>query len=177
MSPRERIEKASRVYGGESVALWCAELLSGQVSHDAEDRPSITWLGGAHAEALLRYEQLGVHEYWPRVWAARGLLYAWSPRAVPAVISALEDSAWRVREMALKVIRRREIGEAADAAASLAGDEVTRVRVAALRALALVGEGEHAEPVRDALEDPEPSVRDAALSAIETMTRRLERPL
>ena len=79
--------------------------------------------------------------------------------------------------MALKVVRKRELGEAAEAAASLTGDDVPRVRVAAIRALALIGEGEHAEPVRDALEDPEPIVRDAALSAIETMTRRLERPL
>jgi hypothetical protein len=177
MSPRERIEEASRVYGGESVALWCAELLSGQVSHDAPDRPSLTWLGGAHAEQLLGYDELGAHEYWPRVWAARGLLYVWSPRAARAVVAALEDSAWRVREMALKVVRKRELGEAADAAASLTGDEVTRVRVAAIRALALVGEGEHAELVRDGAEDPEPDVRQAALSAIETMRRRLERPL
>jgi hypothetical protein len=165
------------VYGGESVALWCAELLSGQVSHDAHDRPSITWLGGAHAETLLTYEELGAHEYWLRVWAARGLLYAWTPRAVPAVVTALEVSVWRVREMALKVVRMREIGEACEAAASLADDEVTRVRVAAMRALAMVGEGEHAELVRDAMDDPERPVRDAALSAIETMSRRLERPL
>ncbi|GIH08809.1 hypothetical protein Rhe02_68760 [Rhizocola hellebori] len=165
------------MYGGESVALWCAELLSGQVSFDAADRPPLTLLGGAHAELLSTYEQLGAQEYWPRVWAARGLLYAWSPRAVPAVVGALDDSAWRVREMALKVVRKREIGEASEAAAALVTDEVTRVRVAAIRALALVGEGEHAELVRDGTDDPEPSVRDAALSAIETMTHRLERPL
>jgi HEAT repeat protein len=79
--------------------------------------------------------------------------------------------------MALKVIRKREVGEAADAAASLTGDEVTRVRVAAIRALALVGEGEHADVVREAIDDPEPPVRNAALSSIETMSRRLERPL
>ena len=165
------------MYGGESVALWCAELLSGQVPHDAEDRPPLTWLGGPHAQLLEAYDQLGAQEYWPRVWAARGLLYAWSPRAVPAVVGALEDSAWRVREMALKVVRKREIGEAGEDAAALACDEVTRVRVAAIRALALIGEGEHAERVREGLDDPEPVVRDAALSAIETMTRRLERPL
>ncbi len=165
------------MYGGESVALWCAELLSGQVQHDAEDRPPLTWLGGPHAELLLGYNELGDQEYWPRVWAARGLLYVWSPRAVPAVVGALEDSSWRVREMALKVVRKREIGEAGEGAAALTSDDVTRVRVAAIRALALIGEGEHAELIRDGMEDPEPSVRDAALSAIETMTHRLERPL
>ncbi len=165
------------MYGGESVALWCAELLSGEATHDAEDRPSIVWLGGAHAEALLSYEELGAQDYWPRVWAARGLLYVWSPRAASAVLAALEDSAWRVREMALKVVRLREIGEAGEAAASLVADEVTRVRVAALRALAKVGEGEHAEVVREAADDPESSVSEAALSALETMSRRLERPL
>lgn len=177
MTPRERLAQASREYGQETVAVWCAELLSGQTSHDATDRPSLGWLGGKGADWLLARDELGAHEYWPRVWAARGLLYAWSPRAVPAVVSALDDPAWRVREMAAKVVRLREIGAAGEVLTGLVDDEVTRVRVAALRALAVVGEGEHAEVIRCAEDDPEPTVRKAAVLAIETLARRLDRPV
>lgn len=37
--------------------------------------------------------------YWLKVWAARGLLYVYDESAAPAVIAALNDGHWRVREM------------------------------------------------------------------------------
>ena len=77
----------------------------------------------------------GIHGYWPRVWAARGLLYAWDESAASAVIQATADPHWRVREMALKVINRRLVGDALDAAAELRNDPVPRVRQAAERAV------------------------------------------
>ena len=40
--------------------------------------------------------------YWRKVWAA-AVCWNWDEVAVPAVLSALDDQAWRVREMALKV--------------------------------------------------------------------------
>lgn len=168
-TPRERVRQACSAEGERSVALWCAELLAGQAPVDQR----IVALGGAHAEAVLEGREKA--DYWPRVWAARGLLYAWTPEAAPAVVAALGDDSWRVREMALKVVRLRELGEAAEAGAELTGDEVERVRKAAVRALARIGEAEHAEAVRDLLDDPFAG-RDAEL-ALREMRRRLDRPL
>jgi HEAT repeat protein len=115
--------------------------------------------------------------YWPRVWAARGLLHVYLPDASPAVVNGLDDDAWRVREMCAKVARAQEIGAAADALHRRTSDEVPRVRVAALRALARVGEAEDADAVRDCLDDPERSVVVAAERALREMSRRLDRDL
>lgn len=51
-----------------------------------------------------------------------------------AVLAALGDDAWRVREMAAKVIAKRRLGEALPAVAALRADPVPRVRAAATRA-------------------------------------------
>jgi HEAT repeat protein len=103
------------------------------------------------------------------------LLYTWDDSAEPALISALADDEWRVREMAAKVVRRRELGASADQLTTLADDEVARVRVAVARALGRVGEGEHAEALLMLAEDPEPNVAGAAASALEELSLRLDR--
>src|ERR1700689_3126811 len=103
--------------GADEVVRWCAQLLRARVAFDDPDRPSLAWLGGANAVYELSRGALverGV-DYWPRVWAARGLLHVWEPAlattvAVPALLAALSDDAWRVREMAAKVVRRWDIG-------------------------------------------------------------------
>jgi HEAT repeat protein len=164
------VQQACSRLGEYEVALWCAEMLVGRALPDDE---RLVWLGGAHAEAFLEGREKS--PYWPRVWAARALLYAWTPQAGPAVVAALGDDSWRVREMALKVVRLREIGEAADVAAGLVGDEVERVRKAAVRALAFIGEAEHAGAVRDLIDDPFAG-GDAEL-ALKQMRRRLDRPV
>lgn len=146
MLPRERIDEAVTRYGRDTLAQWCAGLLSGQIAPGDPDWPPLTSLGGQHATLFER----GHPEYWARVWAARGFLYVWRDDAAPAVVAALADPAWRVREMAAKVARLREIGEAADALAVIVDDETPRVRRAALRALARVGEAEHAVAIRRA---------------------------
>ncbi len=75
----------------------------------------------------------GGQQYWLRVWAARALLYAWDDMARGAVLGALADEAWRVREIAAKVVARRLLGEALAAVAELRQDEPDRAR--ALRIL------------------------------------------
>jgi HEAT repeat protein len=115
--------------------------------------------------------------YWPRVWAARGLLHVYLPSAGPAVVGSLDDEAWRVREMCAKVVRAQEIGAAADALHRRTSDEVPRVRVAALRGLARIGEAEDADVVQDCLDDPEHDVAVAAERALREMSRRLDRDL
>lgn len=161
--PRHRILAASARHGEAAVAGWCVEALRGQPLTD----DLVELLGGPGTFAVLRSG-----DYWGRVWGARGLLYVWTSSAAPAVVAGLTDSAWRVREMCGKVVRLREIGEAADLLASLAQtDDVPRVRVAAIRALARVGEAEHAEIIH-AYSDADPDLTEAALREL---SRRLDR--
>jgi HEAT repeat protein len=107
------------------------DLLEGRDVDDA----LVVALGGPHAENVLAGSEGGKSGYWPRVWAARGLLYAWDDKATRVVIHATEDESWRVREMAAKVVARHRLGAALDAVARLRDDPVTRVRAAAERAL------------------------------------------
>jgi HEAT repeat protein len=115
MTPRQRIERAdsARVLAG------CLDLLAGR---DA-DPAVVEVLGGESASAY-------VDTYWGRVWAVRGLLWAWDDRALPALQQALDDEHWRVREMALKVVARH--GLDVDPT-PLLDDPVARVRAAAQR--------------------------------------------
>jgi hypothetical protein len=136
-SPHERLRELTGYLDEADVATWCGELLSAPVAYEDPGSPSLTWLGGHHAAELLARGALGsgVHDYWPRVWAARALLYVWNPGVASTVVAALQDDHWRVREMAAKVVRKREIGEAADALITLTDDETARVRTAAVRAI------------------------------------------
>jgi hypothetical protein len=95
-------------------------------------------LGGPAAEQIMGGRAGGLSGYWPRVWGARGLLYAWDESAVDAIVAATSDASWRVREMSLKVIARHRVGDGIDAAASRRTDEVARVRAAAERALVAI---------------------------------------
>lgn len=72
------------------------------------------------------------------MWALRGLLWVWDDEACPEVLAALNDEAWRVREMALKVIARHRLGDATDKVAALRADPTKRVSAAAIRALYLL---------------------------------------
>ncbi len=69
------------------------------------------------------------------MWGARGLLWAWDGTAREAEHAALRDEAWRVREMAAKVVARHLIGDALTDVAELRDDPTQRVRTAATRAL------------------------------------------
>ena len=51
-------------------------------------------------------------------------------------MQALTDDAWRVREMALKVVARHRLDDGLTAVLPLRGDPVPRVRQAAERAVA-----------------------------------------
>jgi HEAT repeat protein len=123
------VQLLARRSGNEAVAAWCAELLRGTVAHNDPRRPSITWLGGRHGAAE------PYQDYWPRVWAARGLLYVWRPTAELAVLAGLRDPAWRVREMCAKVARRHALHRAEPVLTHLLDDRVLRVRAAAEAAL------------------------------------------
>jgi hypothetical protein len=140
-SPRERVLLLALRVGERAVAIWCAELLSGAVEAGDPRRPPIAWLGGRHAAARLAHGGFAgtAHEYWPRVWAARGLMYAWDVGAEEAVLAGLRDPAWRVREMAAKVARKHRVAEAEPILSHLLDDAVPRVRVGAESALTSLG--------------------------------------
>lgn len=130
-TPRESVEKACRHRGRDDVVAGCIELLDG---HEA-DPELILALGGPPALWVVTGEQAGP-PYWLRVWAARGLLWTWDEVALPSLLAALSDEAWRVREMALKVVARHRLDDALTKVADLQEDPVPRVRAAASRALA-----------------------------------------
>jgi hypothetical protein len=131
MTPRESVTAECRRRGLEAVVAGCVDLLDGTGS----DEGLIIALGGPAAPYVLSGREGGASGYWPRVWAARGLLYAWADTAAPAIIRATCDDAWRVREMAAKAIARHRVADAFDALAVLRDDPVPRVRAAASRAV------------------------------------------
>ncbi len=134
MTPKQSIEAECARRGTGEVVAGCVALLG---RRDADDALSVA-LGGPSARYVLDTGPAPVHLYWLRVWGARGLLYAWDDSARPAVLAALADEHWRVREMAAKVVARHLLGEAMDAVAGLRDDRIARVRQAAQRAVTLL---------------------------------------
>jgi HEAT repeat protein len=128
-TPRQSVEQECQRRGLPAVVSGCVDLLNGKPVDDE----LILALGGPPAEWVRTGESSGP-PYWLRVWAARGLLYAWDDSARAAVLRALDDKAWRVRDMALKVVARRGIQEAADQVERLRDDPSARVRASAARA-------------------------------------------
>jgi hypothetical protein len=137
MTPRQRIETECRRRGRAELASGCIALLERREVDDG----LVLVLGGEPAEYVLSGGEGGRDGYWPRVWAARGLLHAWDDAATAAIIMAAGDDAWRVREMAAKVVARHQIDAALSAMAGLQNDQVPRVRSAAGRAIASLAAG------------------------------------
>jgi hypothetical protein len=165
LAPGPRVRLLAREYGEQTVVRWCRDLLDG-----APDAALLPWIGGRHLGGDPRAEG----QFWPRSWALRALLYVWDDRAGDAVVVALTDEAWRVREMAAKVVRLREL-PAGHLLGPLLDDPLPRVRVAGLRALAVVGEAENAVAVVKALDDGDGGVARAAAGALARLELRLDR--
>lgn len=175
--------EAARVELGEGrLVWWCAHVLSGEVtvtetgSNDPDPRwlAASAWSSWGPAES---WPSRGI-DYWPRVWAARTLLYVWHDDVSRAVVKGLADSHWRVREMCAKVVALHEIGEGAEECARIVfTDAKPRVRIAALRALAVVGESEHSDSVIAAESASCDSVAGQARETLCVMGERLDRDL
>jgi hypothetical protein len=134
MTPKQSVLAECERRGRSAVVAGCIDLLD---SADADDT-LIVALGGPAAEYVLSGGEGGRLGYWPRVWAARGLLHVWADEATGAVLRATTDEHWRVREMAVRVIARHRVGEGLAAVAALKDDPVSRVRVAADRAVMIL---------------------------------------
>lgn len=129
LTPGQRIAAECARRGDAAFIAGCVALLGGRA--DDVDDSLITVLGGDAARHVLDGGEGGRAGDWPRVWAARGLLHAWNERraaeadaATDAIIGATRDPAWRVREMAAKVVARHHVGEALEAVAALRDDPV-----------------------------------------------------
>lgn len=147
------------------VDLACELLGGGDPSPYSRELVYLTGHAGDHD---------GWAEYWPRVWGARALLYAWEDRAEPDVVRGLADPAWRVAEMCLKVATKRELGTAGPGAAALVDHELSRVRGQAVRLLGIAGDTEHVAAVQAAEDDPDGAVRRHAARALDRMAIRLD---
>jgi HEAT repeat protein len=135
LTPRQSVTAECQRRGTAAVVAGCIALLEGR--DDADDQLVLA-LGGPAARYVLDGHEGGKAGHWPRVWAARGLLHVWDDRATAAIIQATADEAWRVREIAAKVIARHRIGEAMTAVAELRSDQVPRVRASAERAVMIL---------------------------------------
>jgi HEAT repeats len=134
LTPRQSVELECQRRGRGLVVDGCVALLRRQ---DVDDN-LIMALGGLGARIVLDDGPKQRNQYWRRVWGARGLLYAFDEPATEAIIEALGDEHWRVREMAAKVIARHKIGAALSAVADVRDDAVPRVRSAAARAVVVL---------------------------------------
>jgi hypothetical protein len=132
MTPRQNVEAECERRGKPAFIRGCVDVLTGR---DVDDGLVLA-LGGDAAGYVLDGREGGKNGYWPRVWAARGLLHVWDDDATTAIIRAAADDAWRVRELAAKVVARHRIDDALEVMAELRNDKVPRVRVAAERAVA-----------------------------------------
>jgi hypothetical protein len=128
--PRASVAALAEARGRDAVVTGCLDLLAGK-EPDAE---LVVGLAGPAA----RWGLDAGPDYWFRVWALRGLLWLWDERATDAVARAMDDDAWRVREMAAKVAARHRVDAALEQLVRLQDDPVARVRSAADRALRLL---------------------------------------
>jgi len=156
-TPATRVADAVTILGEDGVVERAIALLAGFNVGDE----FLLVAGGTHAQGLL---DGAPPLYWPEVWGARVLLYAWNDTATDAVLAGLQNRAWRVREMCTRVAAARNL-PAAPYLRELLTDDTARVRAAAARALGVLGTVDDVELLSSLFKDPEIDVRRAAQQA------------
>jgi len=164
----ERLRAAVAHYGEPEVLRRAVALLRGEnVGKDF-----LLYAGGRHGLGILEGAPA---LYWPELWGARALLFVWDASAADDVRAGLDNRAWRVREMCLRVVLERDV-PALEQIVGLTDDANARVRSAALRALAAQGGAEHLAVVARHFSDRDRAVRPVAQQARDTLTSRLPDP-
>ena len=163
-SPQDRVAAAIAILGEAEVVDRALALLAGLNAGEE----FLIVAGGPHAQGLL---DGAPPLYWPEVWGARVLLYAWNDSAREGVTAGLQNQAWRVREMCCRVAATRTL-DAAEYLRELLTDDTARVRAAAARALGAVGSPADAELLANLFRDPEIDVRRAAQQARSAIEKR-----
>jgi HEAT repeat protein len=138
ISPRKSVEAEVKRQGKAAVIAGCRALLAGGKA----DPRLILALGGRPARWAAGSDEPPGPAYWLRAWAARGLLWVWEDEATPSIVAALSDDAWRVREMATRVVMRHRVRNALPIVKRLQTDANARVRSAAERAVAQLSAGD-----------------------------------
>jgi hypothetical protein len=176
--PKDVILAACREHGEDTVIDWCVAFLTGEISGEAAygvDLPKLVAITGSSNPGGWSAPVDPVNYYWIRVWAARVFLYVWRDDVVDALLVAVTDPAWRVREHIARITAQRELGQLADALVPDLSHQLPRVRATAARAVGAAGESEHAEALKDLADDPESIVRSAAAKALTRLEKRLDR--
>ena len=163
-SPQKRVAAAIEALGEAEVVERAVALLAGLNAGEE----FLIVAGGPHAQGLL---DGAPPLYWPEVWGARVLLYAWNDGAKDAVAAGLQNKAWRLREMCARVVGARQL-PVAELLRELLTDDVARVRAAGARALGAVGSADDVELLSKLFTDPEVEVRRAAQQAIAQLGAR-----
>jgi HEAT repeat protein len=163
-TPASRVSDAISTLGETEVVDRAIALLAGFNVGDE----FLLIAGGTHAQGIL---DGAPPLYWPEVWGARVLLYAWNDSASDAALAGLQNRAWRVREMCTRVAVARSLPAAA-LLRELLTDEVARVRAASARALGDLGTADDVELLKNLFRDPEIDVRRAAQQAIASIEKR-----
>ncbi|MEV8371779.1 HEAT repeat domain-containing protein [Kribbella sp. NPDC056861] len=178
--PCEVIEAACAQYGEDVVIDWCVAFLTGEISGEdayGPDLPKLVALTGSANPGGWAAPVDPVNFYWIRVWAARAFLYIWRDDVVSALLSVVDDPAWRVREHVARITAQRELGQLVDGLLPMLDHELPRVRAAAVRAVGAAGEYEHAEALKPLRDDPDNAVRAAVDRALDRLAKRLDREL
>ena len=123
--PRQSVVALAERFGRRTVVDACIDLLRG----NDVDPQIIVGLGGPPARWAADGGAPGP-DYWLRVWALRGLLWLWDSSGQWVVLDSLTDEAWRVREMAAKVVARHQLDDALEVLVARRDDPNARVRAA-----------------------------------------------
>lgn len=164
-----RVEDAARKLGANPLIDWATRLLSGTASPQDDGDPDIELLGGMPA----------LEDWMARVWAAQVLLHRWHHAAAPAVLAGLDDEAWQVRSVCVKVAALRGITEAELTVVTRLDDPEPTVRVDAATALGELGSVDTSGTViglGNAVMSTDSAMADAAERALERLAERFDRP-
>lgn len=167
LPPKKRIEAGIARYGHSEFITRALALIAG----NSEGEDFLLYVGGDHAQGIIDGAPV---LYWPELWGLRALLYVWDDSATSSVIGALNNTAWRVREMAARVVVAHEIPARIELMALLS-DEKPRVRIAAARGLGAVGTLEDTERIAQLLKDAEIDVRRGAQQSLDALRKRFPR--
>jgi hypothetical protein len=160
-----RIAAASERHGEAIIVERAISLIEG----NNEGKEFLLIVGGEHAQGILDGAPV---LYWPELWGTRALLHAWDDSAADAVRTALTNQAWRVREMATRVVATRRL-DAREQLLALLTDETPRVRAGEARALGTVGTADDIEAMSALVKDEDIEVRRGAQQGMDAIRKRV----
>lgn len=164
--PAARIAHAVERLGEDEVVSRSIALLAGLNAGEE----FLLYVGGIHAQGILDGAPA---LYWPEVWGARALMYAWNDTAADAVEAGLGNQAWRVREMSAKVVGARGL-PFTEQITPLLTDEVARVRAQAARTLGdIAADASVIEVLNGMLKDPDIEVRRQVGASLKAVRSRV----